>query len=157
MVFTSLVQVGIVGQVEKGDCMKNISVMSGGGIKGVIQAEILAGVEKDLGPLHEYYDLMCGSSVGAINSAILATGKVDALQLANIYPNMLKTVFKKHWYPHVPRYDRKNFERVWDRIIGKDFKMKDCKTKLQITSVDVCTMKNHFFKSWEDKDERKIG
>jgi hypothetical protein len=97
-------------------------------------------------------DFLGGSSVGAINMALLSTGKITVKTLLEIYPDMIKKVFKKRGMFSIPFYDRKNFIEIWDDLIGKNFKMKYCKCKLQITSVNAITQRNHFFKSWEDKD-----
>lgn len=131
--------------------MKKILVHSGGGCKGYLSAQLIKKLEEENGPLNEYYDLMAGSSVGAINTAILATGKISAKDLVDMYPSMIKRIFK-HRFLRIPFYDRNNFVKVWKEIIGVDFKMKDCKCKLQITSVDLTTQRNHFFKSWEEED-----
>lgn len=132
--------------------MKNIAIMAGGGVKGYITTHALEMMENKVGPLHKHYDLMAGSSVGAINAAFLASGILSAKEINDIYPEMVKKIFAKKWYPRIPKYDRRNFIELWNDYIGLNFKMKDCKTKLQITSVDMTTGKNHFFKSWEDKD-----
>lgn len=137
--------------VRKGE-MKRACVQSGGGCKGIIPLYSLYKIEQEFGPLYEYYELLAGSSVGAINMALIATGKISVKELINIYPDMIKKVFKKKGLFSIPIYDRSNFIKLWDEIVGVNFKMKECKTKLQITSVNLMTQRNHFFKSWEGKD-----
>ncbi len=135
--------------------VKRVAALSGGGVKGYAEAQVLKFNERQYGRLCDYYDLMCGSSVGAINASILATGRVSADELEKIYPSMIKRVFKgKKWYqfPKSPKYDRGNFREVWEEVIGSDFRLGDCVTKLQITSVNLMTQRNHFFKSWDPKD-----
>jgi hypothetical protein len=131
--------------------MKRIAVISGGAIKGYIQSQLLKKMESDLGmPLWKHYDLIAGSSVGAINGSMIASGRILMDRLEYIYPNMVKQIFKKSWFPFaVPMYDRKNFINVVNDEIGM-IRMKDCLTKLQITSINLCDKRNHFFKSWED-------
>jgi len=133
--------------------MKKILIHSGGGCKGYLSLQLLKKIEKEHGPLFKYYDLMAGSSVGAINTAILATGKITANDLEKIYPEVINIIFKRKF--GIPMYDRNNFVEVWKDLIGLDFKMKDCKTKLQITAVNLCDGRNHFFKSWEEKDGKE--
>lgn len=133
---------------------KNILIISGGGCKGLAQILVLKKLEEEYGPLHNRYDLVAGSSVGAINGSMVASGKIDMEYLESIYPTMIKKVFKKKWYPRIPKYDRKNFYEVWLDEIG-NIKLKDCLTKMQITSVNLCDKRNHFFKSWE-KDGEKL-
>jgi len=135
--------------------MKRICILSGGGCKGYAQAVVLKKLEKDHGPLYNFYDLVCGSSVGAINGSMLASGKITMDRLESIYDPMIKDVFKKRFLPHVPMYDRKNFIKIWCDEIGM-IKMNECKTKMQITSVNLCDKKNHFFKSWTKDGEQYL-
>lgn len=136
--------------------MKRVIIHSGGGVKGYLTLQTLVKIEAMNGPLYRYYDLGVASSVGAIILAILATGKLSAKQLNEIFPEMITKIFKKvPFYKTLfikPIYDRQNFIDVWNSLIGKDFKMKDCKFKLIISAVNLMTQRNHFFKSWEDKD-----
>ena len=68
---------------------KRILICSGGGVKGYAQAQVLKKLEKDYGPLHERYDLVCGSSVGAINGSMLASGRITMDRLEKIIQCML--------------------------------------------------------------------
>lgn len=133
--------------------MKRIAVCSGGALKGYAQIQVLKKIETDIKkPLCEYYDLFVGTSVGSINSAFFASGKLTANYIESIYKNMSQRIFKKNFFPFaIPMYDRKNFLEIAVKEIGM-IKMKDCKTKLQITAVNLCDKRNHFFKSWETKD-----
>jgi len=131
--------------------MKRILINSGGGCKGYAQAQVLKKLEIDNGPLYRYYDLDCGSSVGAINGGIIASGKITMVELESIYPSMIRKVFERKYLPPIPLYNRKHFIEIFASEIGM-IKMADCLTKLQITSVNLCDKRNHFFKSWEQKD-----
>ncbi len=130
--------------------MKRILICGGGGVKGALQVEILKEIEKR-GELDEL-DLIMGTSVGAINGSILASGKLTAEYLSKLYPELIKRVFKKKFFPSFPIYDRKNFIEVWMDIVGMQ-KMGSVKIPLIITSVDFVEKKTHFFKSWEDTNE----
>ena len=126
--------------------------LAGGGTHGLTQMVALAKKEKEVGDLTKYYDLMIGTSVGAMNASVLATGKITANDLLKIYPDWIKVIFKKNWNPFAfPKYDRKNFMDLFTRKFGTP-KMNDCKTNLIITSVDLCEDRNHYFKSWEKED-----
>ena len=133
--------------------MKRIAVCSGGALKGYSQIQVLKKIENDVKkPLCEYYDLFVGTSVGSINAAFFASGKLTANYIESIYKSMALQIFKKSWFPFtIPIYNRKNFLEIAVKEIGM-IKMKECKTKLQITAVNLCDKRNHFFKSWEDKD-----
>ncbi|MEM4261084.1 MAG: patatin-like phospholipase family protein [Candidatus Woesearchaeota archaeon] len=127
---------------------KKALVLSGGGVKGTLQVEILKELEKK-GELKNL-NFIIGSSVGAINGSIIASGKISAVNLCQIYPDMIKSIFKKRLIP--PIYDRRNFIDIWRRRIGV-VKMKDLITPMIITAIDFAGKKTHFFKSWEDKEE----
>jgi len=138
--------------------MKKILCLSGGGVKGIAQLEVLKKLEKDCGrPLHEEYDLRLGSSVGAINAAIIASGRVSMEKLASLYPEMVKSIFTKRRPLKTPKYDRGNFTKEWNKIVG-GIKFKDAKTRLIITTVDLVTDQNIFYKSWhESKGELQMS
>lgn len=132
---------------------KKVLCLSGGGAKGYAQIQVLKALEKEYGkPLCEVYDLIAGTSVGAINAALISTGKFTMEELEKIYPSVLKRVFTKKWYRlKTPKYQRKYFKSEWSKLIGSSFKMGDAKTKLMLTSVDLVDDVNHFFKSWHTK------
>ena len=132
--------------------MKRILINSGGGVKGYAQVQVLKKLEQEFGDnLFKKYSLICGSSVGAINGSMIASAKITMTRLESIYPNMVRKIFARKWLPPIPMYDRKPFSKIFIDEIGM-IKMSDCLTKLQITSVNLCDKRNHFFKSWEQKD-----
>ena len=133
--------------------IRKICVLSGGGCKGFAQVQVLKKLEQEQGTLYNFYDLVCGSSIGSINGSMLASGKITMERLEEIYVPMIKKVFKRRI--GIPFYDRKNFIEVWCDEIGM-IKMKDCKTKMQITSVNLCDKRNHFFKSWTKDGEQYL-
>ena len=142
-------------------------VFGGGGAKGLAQIPYLIKAEEDSGgvPYWKTRDLIVGTSVGAINAALMATGKLTAKELDVLFTDAVTKIFaKKKWYqfPKTPFYDKEVFVKIWNDAIGNDFKMGDCKTKLMITSVNVvedewgCD-RNVFFKSWKPADaDRKL-
>jgi len=140
--------------------IKKVLCLKGGGAKGYAQLQVLKALEHEYGkPLHEVYDLIAGTSVGAINASLIASGKFTMDELEKIYPDVLKKVFTKKWYrAKKPKYQRKYFKREWDKLVGTSFKMKDSKTKLMLTSVDLVDDINHFFKSWHPDvaDEKMV-
>lgn len=119
---------------------------------GAIQLKALQLHEARVGKLCNYYDLVVGTSVGSIHASAIASGKISIKEVADLYPSWLKQIFKKSWWPlQVPKYNRTNFINIWLDKFGM-MKMKDCQTKLMITSVDLCEDRNHYFKSWEKDD-----
>jgi patatin-like phospholipase/acyl hydrolase len=74
--------------------------LDGGGIRGLISARILLQVEEEIRKqgkgnyLHEYFDLIAGTSTGSILTAGLAVGKTSE-ELINLYLNRGKEIFPK--------------------------------------------------------------
>lgn len=71
--------------------------LDGGGIRGVISARILQEVEKQIREhkglaLHEYFDMIAGTSTGSILTAGIATQK-NADQLLDLYQRNAQTIF----------------------------------------------------------------
>jgi hypothetical protein len=137
---------------------KRILQLDGGGAKGMIQIALLKEMEIKTGkPIYDMFDLIIGTSVGSIIGGILATGKVSATRLFDMFNSDIDKVFKKRFYRSMlfwskAKYDKKPLVKILNRTIGKYTKMKDCKTKFICTAVCVNDGTNHYFKSWEEKD-----
>ncbi|MFB2893787.1 patatin-like phospholipase family protein [Aerosakkonemataceae cyanobacterium BLCC-F50] len=77
--------------------------LDGGGMRGIISARILQEVERQVQekegkPLHQYFDLIAGTSTGSILAASIATGKT-AQQLVNLYRTKGKIIFPPSFLP----------------------------------------------------------
>jgi len=129
--------------------MKKVLILSGGGAKGSLQIEILKNLENK--NLLNDIDLIIGSSVGAINGSMLAYG-YDASYIKNLYPDMIKKIFKKRFFK-IPIYDRNNFVKIWNNLIGSHFLMRNVKIPIIISTTDFLSKKTHYFKSYDDLNE----
>jgi len=82
--------------------MKRILQIDGGGIMGVIPSTVLASLEEKLDnkPLCKCFDLITGTSTGAIIGSAIAAG-VPAKKIASIYTDKGKTLFTRRtlWNP----------------------------------------------------------
>lgn len=153
--------------------MKILS-LDGGGVRGYLTAMILENVEKQLNlrdgtnkPLGGYFDLIAGTSTGAIIAGLLAIGK-SASEVRKIYEDDIKDIFsnemKRNKFDFFPinkipvisnrpyfktKYsDKKLVERAEHHFKNLTFEFgKDIKTHLLITSVDITTMTPRFHKS----------
>lgn len=80
----------------------NILSIDGGGIRGIIPAKLLSELERTLQEktgkkhLYEHFDLICGTSTGAILAIGLSLG-VPASELMDFYKNYARIIFPK-WY-----------------------------------------------------------
>lgn len=145
--------------------MKILS-LDGGGVRGYLTAMILENVEKQLNlrdgtnkPLGEYFDLIAGTSTGAIIAGLLAIGK-SASQVRKIYEDDIKEIFSDEmknykcldFFPFnifKTKYKQnKLVERAEHHFKNLTFEFgKDIQTHLLITSVDITTMTPRFHKS----------
>lgn len=93
--------------------IKSFRILSidGGGIRGLIPAKVLAELERALlkehpdKKLHEHFDLICGTSTGAILAIGIALG-IPAAQLVGFYQEQAKVIFPRWYLRVVPRKSR---------------------------------------------------
>lgn len=79
---------------------KKFTILSidGGGIRGLIPAKVLAELERELKkqdpdkPLYEYFDLICGTSTGAILAIAISLG-IPARNLVQFYKEHAQVIF----------------------------------------------------------------
>ena len=92
---------------------KRIRILSidGGGIRGLIPAKVLAELEQKLQEgepgkkLYEYFDLICGTSTGAILSIAIALG-IPSMDLVKFYKDNALIIFPKWYLKILPRKAR---------------------------------------------------
>jgi hypothetical protein len=94
--------------------------------------------------------LIVGTSVGAINGGLIASGRIDARTALPLFEETLGRVFQRTGF--IPKYDRERLREPIERALGKGFALKDCAAKYLATSVDEVTGRTHYFKSWEPED-----
>lgn len=92
---------------------KKFTILSidGGGIRGLIPAKVLAELERELKlknpnkQLYEYFDLICGTSTGAILAIAIALG-VPASELVKFYKEHAQLIFPQWYLKVLPRKSR---------------------------------------------------
>lgn len=81
--------------------------IDGGGIRGLIPAKVLMELERELDKiepgkkLHEHFDLICGTSTGAILAIAIGLG-VPASELVEFYKEYARVIFPKWFFKVVP-------------------------------------------------------
>lgn len=134
---------------------KFICEIDGGGIKCIIPAVVLSELELVLGkPCYKIFDLITGTSTGAILGGCLAAG-IPANEILNQYINQGKQLFtaKPWWNPANwlgSTYDRKPFIDMINKNVGPNTLMKDVKTKLMVATFGKVAQRTHFIKSYDD-------
>lgn len=146
--------------------MADVKVLSidGGGIRGVIPARMLAELEDRLGvPLSTHFDLIAGTSTGAIIAAALCTDDPDtgepfrASKILEFYENRGPTIFPHHsrnlfrrlqYFFHKERFDGK----ILRHELGRAFKrlsLSDAnRSFLLVAAFNIQQGNPKFFKSW---------
>ena len=132
--------------------------LDGGGVRGYLTTLILENIEKQLNredgsnkPLGEYFDLIAGTSTGAIIGGLLATGR-SAKDIKIIYEKDIKEIFSNDMKRKgidlflKAKYKKDNLRDKANEYFGnKTFN--DVTTPLLVTSVDITTMTPRFYKS----------
>lgn len=123
--------------------------IDGGGIRGVIPAKVLEEVERELQreepgkKLYEHFDLICGTSTGAILAIAIALG-IPASELVDFYKVNAEMIFPKWYLKILPRksrvfvtsiYSNKKLRKKLEEVFsaaneGKVPLMNDLKTKV---------------------------
>lgn len=136
--------------------MKRVLILAGGGVRGAMQLDTLLFFEKYYGrPIYKIYDLIVGTSVGAITGGILATGLLDMPTYKSEFLKHISLIFKKPWWRFGlfrPLYDVENIKEMWNNFFtNNDISLKDLKTKFVCTAVDLCDDQTYVFRSWDEK------
>lgn len=145
--------------------MRRILSLDGGGIRGLVTCRWLQGVEAALAMggkpgLLRSFDLLAGSSTGALIACGLATGRSPET-LAALYREHRHTIFpgiaNRLWSrtarllsagPSAPRYDGKGLDKVLKKVFG-DARLGDAKRPLLVTSYDTISRTPVIFKSFK--------
>jgi hypothetical protein len=148
------------------DNIVRVLEIDGGGLRGVITAIVAAKLETELqkvldkkdARIYEVFDLITGTSTGAIIGGALACG-VPARKIEELYITQGARLFKTRlpFNPggiFGPIYSRRYIKNELKNT-KNDFRKKldvlslnDVKTKLILTTFNLCSNKTHFIKSW---------
>jgi hypothetical protein len=110
------------------DGPKRILALDGGGLRGVLSLGFLARIESLLRERHRrddfrlahYFDLIAGTSTGAIIAAALARG-LTVEEIAGNYMRIGQEVFKRNWFRKGilrARYDEDALVKHLKRVLG---------------------------------------
>lgn len=161
---------GVLGEQNPFMTFK-ILTLDGGGMRGVLSAQLLTHIEAVLFQqtgrrLHEYFDLIAGTSTGAILASGLAVGK-SAEQLVQLYLKQGRRIFPytglgsyfspKRWGLIVqhglsaPKFSHDGLRQVLREQFGQRRldELSDRGPKLLIPTYDTTTRHPLIFKSWE--------
>ncbi len=135
--------------------------LDGGGIRGVVSATMLAEIEKQINqPLNKYFNLIAGTSTGAILAAAIASGK-SSQEIVKLYQQQATRIFpdsNNFLLKHIALLSRYGFAapkfadtgliQVLQEAFG-DAKLFDITSPLLLlTSYDTISRQPIIFKSW---------
>lgn len=117
--------------------------LDGGGVRGYLTAKILFNIETFLNKknnedinIGQRFDLIVGTSTGGIIACALSIGK-SAKEIFKLYETLIPKIFiPKTKGIFKPKYSNEILKKELREILG-DKTLKDVKTRLCITSVDV--------------------
>lgn len=133
--------------------MFKILSIDGGGIRGIIPANILACIEKRLegenrvGGIHDYFDMICGTSTGGILALGLAMG-ISANTILNLYKQKARDIFperRSYHYLYNTIFNKSLYtntalkKALKEAFVGEqnnELKIGDCKTRVCIPVYD---------------------
>lgn len=136
---------------------RRLLCIDGGGIKGLYAATVLAEFEKKVNsPLYKYFDLIAGTSTGAIIGAGIATD-ISASKICEFYEKYADKIFPQnnkiqrmfHWVLS-SKYQDKNLKLALSEMF-ENKTIGDCKTRLLIPAYNATTGKVQVFKTPHDK------
>lgn len=126
--------------------MKKILAIDGGGIKGTYAASLLAKIEGETGRICDYFDMLAGTSTGAIIAAALSI-KIPAKEILNLYLNKGSVIFpKKCCKLFAAKYNTEPLKEELKKIFS-DKKIADACTKLVIPAYNLSTDSVQVFKT----------
>lgn len=137
---------------------RKILCLDGGGVKGLFAAKILAEIESQIEyPICRYFDLISGTSTGAIISAGLALD-IPASKICDLYVKHATKIFPQN--NGIFRNMRRIYSSKYSnkalvaqlREIFQDATIGDCKTRLLIPSYNLSTGYTQVFKTSHSED-----
>lgn len=144
--------------------MKILS-LDGGGIRGIISAVWLQELQRKLDkPIYETFDLIAGTSTGAILAVALGLG-MDPGDILSMYLEKAPLIFPQNKYKRIagrisrlfrghgfsqPKYDDIILNSILKDILGHS-KFGDMKTNIIVPAYDLEHMQSRVFKSWRNE------
>lgn len=128
-----------------------VLVLSGGGLKGLISLQVLKNLENLTGSkIGSYFDLIVGTSTGAISGAALSIG-ASVEEIEQLYLKNGRKIFERQYsifnlYNRLtkPYYDKSRILNPLSEIVLKYSNgiMSDCKTRFIATAVNILNNEN---------------
>ena len=130
---------------------RKILALDGGGIRGIIPVMCLVTFEQLAGkPCHEFFDMIAGTSVGAIIAGLLAVGK-SAFEVFSLFEDHHEEFFTSNGlfssFLNPPKYSKEPIRELLYTTLG-DRRLADCKTDILLTATDTVADETTFFSAF---------
>jgi len=127
--------------------------LDGGGIRGIMSIQLLKALEEQAGaPCHQIFDMVAGTSTGAIIAALIASGR-SATEIDGLYEKLVSKVFQKRdlfssRFADPPEWSKGSYRRLLKELIGDATLQETCDgtgLDLLLTAHDVAEGEETFF------------
>ena len=127
----------------------HILALDGGGARGIYSARVLERIEETAGaPVKDCFDLIAGTSAGAISAGAAAIG-IPMSEVVDLFETESERIFRKRFLRNLliqSKYSRNRLKRMVENV-AKDKKLGDIKTPLMITGSNISAGGVYVFKS----------
>lgn len=137
--------------------------IDGGGIRGLYSAAILAKIEDVYGSIHDYFDMICGTSTGGIIALALALGlpAQDVVEFYHkwgpkIFPYKHRLLRSMKWALFASKYSDTMLRTALESIFGQSV-LNDAKCCLCIPAVNMVNGAGVIFKTSHDSQYVRDG
>ncbi|HBH02834.1 MAG TPA: hypothetical protein DDZ42_13090 [Candidatus Rokubacteria bacterium] len=131
--------------------------LSGGGMRGVFQAAYLQKVAGDLTPIGSHFDLIAGTSTGALIALALALD-VDLGEVVRLFQERGPEIFPPRRFARLvdpvrygPRYRQHPLRTALERVFG-DRRLRECKPPVVIAATNLDRFGHRVFTTLKEAD-----
>lgn len=100
---------------------RTILSLDGGGMRGILTIQLLKKLEEVAGvPCYELFDMIAGTSTGAIIAGLITTGRT-AVQVEEMYINLVTRVFDKRFlgnrFINPPAFSKEQYRKLLKKVL----------------------------------------
>ncbi len=142
-----------------------ILCLDGGGIRGIMTLQLLKALEAYAGaPCHQIFDMVAGTSTGAIIAGLIASGR-SAVEVDELYEKLVTKVFVKHGifsnqFIDPPAWSKISYRKLLKELLG-DITLRQVGQRsgldLMITAHDVAEGEETFFSYLSGRKQNAYG
>ncbi|MEO5570867.1 MAG: patatin-like phospholipase family protein [Bacteroidia bacterium] len=138
--------------------------LDGGGMRGILTIQLLKKLEEKAGlPCYELFDMISGTSTGAIIAGLITTGH-KAADIEEMYIDLVKKVFDRKSlglrFINPPAFSKKQYRQLLKQNVDDITLENACKMHdldLMITSQDISAAEETFFSCFKQDDGSYYG